>query len=208
MANFNLDDFAAVGARHVKAAEAEAARLLAVAREEAEAIKKQAHAEGRAAGLAAAAKEAEAKVTAEVKRQVESRMPVLEQTARQIGELEETFLDEFRGTLVATSLAAAERIVRARLEADSEIVVRWAAEAIQAAKTARRLVIAVHPETLVAHGESLEQLLTVPGLPDDSRIEPDESVEPAGVVVRREGGMVDLQLNEQLARLGELLRGD
>lgn len=192
----------------MRAAEVEAARLRDVARVEAEAIKKQAHAEGRAAGLAAAAKEAEAKVTAGVKREVETRMPILEQTARDIGDLEETFLEEYRATLVATALAAAERIVRARLETEPAIVVRWAAEAVQAAKTARRLVIAVHPETLVAHGESLEQLLAAPGLPDDSRIEADESVEPAGVVVRREGGMVDLQLNEQLARLDELLRGD
>ncbi|WP_164102880.1 FliH/SctL family protein [Candidatus Laterigemmans baculatus] len=205
MANFNLDDFAAAGARHLRAAEAEAARLLEVARTEAEAIKKRAHAEGRAAGLAAGAKEADAKVAAAVKREVATRMPVLEQTAQQIGTLEESFLEEFRATLVATALAAAERVVRARLESEPAVVVRWAAEAVQAAKTARRLVIAVHPETLAAHGEALEQLLSSPGLPEDSRIEPDESVEPAGVVVRRDGGTVDLQLNEQLTRLAELL---
>lgn len=206
VAEFNFDDFAAAGARRIKAAEAEAAQILAAARAEAEEIKQKAKADGLADGLAATAKESAARVAAGVKSEVAKRMPILEQTALQMGEVERNFLEEFRQTLIATSLAAAERIVRTRLEREPELLTRWAAEALQAAKTARRLVVAVHPETLVAHGEALEQLLSTPGLPEETRIEPDESVEPAGVVVRREGGSVDLQLREQLARLDELLR--
>lgn len=206
MTEFNFDDFAAAGVRRLKAAETEAARILEAARIEAAQIKQKAKAEGLAEGLAATAKESDARVAAGVTREVAKRMPVLEETAKQIGAAEQDYLDEFRETLIATSLAAAERIVRGRLEREPELLTRWAAEALQAAKTARRLVVAVHPETLVAHGEALEQLLTAPGLPEETRIEPDESVEPAGVVVRREGGTVDLQLKQQLARLDELLR--
>lgn len=203
---FNFDDFAAAGVRHLKSAEAEAARILEAARAEAAEVRQQAHAEGLAEGLAATAKESEARIATGVSREVGKRMPILEATARHLGEAEQVFLEEFRETLIATSLAAAERIVRGRLEREPELLTRWAAEALQAAKTARRLVVAVHPETLVAHGEALEQLLSAPGLPEETRIEPDESVEPAGVVVRREGGTVDLQLKQQLDRLDELLR--
>lgn len=206
VSEFNFDDFAAAGIRHLKAAETEAARILQAARTEAEEIRQSARADGLAEGLAATAQESDARVAAGVSREVAKRMPILEKTAKQLGEAEDVFLEEFRETLIATSLAAAERLVRGRLEREPELMTRWAAEALQAAKTARRLVVAVHPETLVAHGEALEQLLSTPGLPEEIRIEPDESVEPAGVVVRREGGSVDLQLREQLARLDELLR--
>lgn len=208
VSGFNLDDFAEAGVKHLKAVEREAARILEEARKEGEKIKKLAHEEGLASGLQAAEKEADRRVKAGVDQSIAIQMPLLEAAVQQISDIETEFIESFRQCLLGTALAAAERLVLARLEHEPELLERWAEAAIGATKTARKLVLAVHPETLVSHGERFEALLASPGLPEDTRIEPDESVEPAGVVVRCEGGAVEMTLSHQLERLDELLRGN
>lgn len=208
VSGFNLDDFAEAGIKHLKAVEREAARILADAREEAERIKQQAHEEGWASGLQAAEKEVDRRVKADVDQAVAIQMPLLEAAVQQISDIEGEFIESFKRCLLGTALAAAERLVLVRLEWEPELLERWAEVAIGAAKTARKLVLAVHPETLVSHGERFEALLASPGLPEDTRIEADESVEPAGVVVRCEGGAVEMMLSQQLERLEEMLRGN
>lgn len=206
VSGFNLDDFAEAGVKHLKAVEKEAARILEDARKEAESIRKKAHEEGLASGLNAAEKEAEQRVKAGVDREIATQMPLLESAVQQISDIESEFIESFRQCLLGTALAAAERLVVSRLETEPELLERWAEVAIGSVKTARKLVLAVHPETLVSHGERFEALLASPGLPEDSRLEPDETVEPAGVVVRCEGGAVEMTLSHQLERLDEMLR--
>lgn len=207
VAGFNLDDFAEAGVRHLKAVENEAARILADARQEAAKIKQQAQQDGFQQGLKDAEKEAANRVKAGVDQEVAVQLPMLESVVQQLSDTEQKFLESFQECLLGTVLAATERVVLARLEKEPEVLTRWAESAINAAKTARKLVVAVHPETLVSHGEKLEMLLAAPGLPEDVRIEPDESVEPAGVVVRCEGGIVEMTLSNQLERLDEMLHG-
>ena len=67
------------------------------------------------------------------------------------------------------------------------------------------LAVAVHPETLAQLGPEFDKLLASPDLPEQTHVEPDESVDPAGVVVRQRGGSIDAGLRAQLDRLQELL---
>jgi flagellar biosynthesis/type III secretory pathway protein FliH len=206
-AGFNLDDFAAAGVRHLKAAEAEAQRVLEDARREAEVIKANASKQGLEQGLQQAQLEADARVKEAVDQELSRHVPLLESIVQQISDLETSYLDSFRENLLGTALAAAERLTLARLDREPELLTRWAEKAIGLAKSARRLTVAIHPETLAEHGTHLEALLAAPGMPEDTRIEPDETVEPAGVVVRCDGGSVDMTLSSQLERLDEMLRG-
>lgn len=208
LAGFNLDDFAQAGVRHLKAVEAEAAAILQRARQEAEAIRQRAVEEGQATGYAAGMETAAEEIRQQVAVEVAERIPALEAATQQISDVQEAYLSEYRRLLVSTVLAATERLVLSRLDREPEMIERWAEVALTASKTASRLTIAVHPETLVQHGETFERLLTAPGMPEDSRIEPDESVEPSGVVVRSEAGVVEMTLSRQLERLDAMLRGD
>jgi len=208
VAGFNLDDLAAVGARQLRAVETEAERILAAAREESQAIRQQAAEQGRAEGIQQGMRDAEQRIAQQSQAEVAKRIPLLEATLQQCCNLQRDYLESFRETLIATVIAATERVVLRKLETEPEVLQRWAEAAIAACNSAKRIVVLVHPETLASHGEALEQLLAKPGLPEDSRIEPDESIEPAGVVVRTEGGSVTLTLSEQLQRLDEMLRGD
>ena len=68
-----------------------------------------------------------------------------------------------------------------------------------------RLTLAVHPETLAELGVALDQLLAGPDLPEQTHVEPDESVDRNTVIIRQHGGEINAGLTAQLRRLEELL---
>ena len=91
------------------------------------------------------------------------------------------------------------------MDEDRELLVRWANEALRSTRSASRLTVAVHPETLAELGGAFDQLLAMPELPEQTHVEPDESVDRNGVVVRQPGGEIKAGLMAQLQRLEELL---
>lgn len=208
LVGFNLDDFAASSRQQIEAARREAEKILETARQEAEVMKQAAQEEGYAAGHKQAEVDAEQQLTKRVRREVEQRLPAMQQTVEALAQQEAAWLGEFAETLTAVAVAMAEKVIRGRLETEPAIVLQWAEEALHHIRSARQLVVAVHPETLVELGEELEKLLRGADLPETSRLEPDEAVERAGVVVRQEGGTVDVQLRTQLEKLTGMLQGE
>ncbi len=188
LVGFNLDDFAASGRQHLEAARREADSILEAAHREAAVIKQAAQEAGYAAGREQAEVDVEQQLNQRVRREVEQRLPAMQQTVEALAQQEAEWLAEFAETLTAVSVAMAEKVIRGRLQHEPTIVLQWAEEALHHIRSARQLVVAVHPETLVELGEELEKLLRGADLPETSRLEPDESVERAGVVVRQEGG--------------------
>lgn len=208
LTGFNLDDLAEAGLKQLKEIQAEATKILSRANKEAVLIRQQAHEAGLAEGRAAAVTETEKQIRDGVQKQLREQLPMYQKLVDQLGSLQSEYLQQWSSTLIATSLGIAERIVLSKFEADEGVLVRWTEEALSMARTARQLVIAVHPETLVRHGEKLEELFSTAGMPEDIRIEADESVEPVGVVVRVDGsGQIDMALSQQLSRLDSMLRG-
>lgn len=205
LVGFNLDDFAASGRQQIDAARQEAQKILDHARRAAAETEKKAREEGYAAGFNEGQNEAQKTSEQQIQAEVARRLPAMQQTVDELAKKESEWLKQFADTLTKVSVAMAEKIVRRRLEAEPKIVLKWAEEALHHIRSARQLVVAVHPETLVELGEDLENLLRAADLPDTSRLEPDESVERAGVIVRQEGGAVDVQLRAQLDKLASML---
>ncbi|WP_153559079.1 FliH/SctL family protein [Roseimaritima sediminicola] len=206
VAGFNLNDFAASGRQMLDAAREEAQQILADARKEAEQITAQAERDGRAAGLAEARKTVEQEVTQRVQSEVQQQLGVLQATAQQLADQQAQWLEAFSQTLTELGIGIAEKIVRQRLQTEPQLVLEWTEQALRQARSARSLVVAVHPETLVQLGQSLEALLQTAGAADDARLEPDESLEPHGVVIRQLGGSIDGQLSSQLDTLRRMLQ--
>jgi flagellar assembly protein FliH len=92
-----------------------------------------------------------------------------------------------------------------RLDSERELLVRWAGQALQSTRAATRLTLAVHPETLAQLGRSFDQLLASSELPEQTHVQPDESVDRNTVVVRQNGGDIVAGLQAQLERLEEML---
>lgn len=205
LVGFNFEDLSQQARQQLQQCQQEIAALRAQADEEIETLRQEAYAEGLAAGRAEAARQAEAKLQAAVQQRVSEHGAALQSMVEQIADGYQQWMQQYADSLVPLVIAAAERIIRGRLDREPQIVLRWANDALAAARSAERLTIAVHPQTLGQLGPGLDELLNQPGLPEETSIIPDESVPVDGVVVRQTGGEVTATFDSQLGRLRELL---
>jgi flagellar assembly protein FliH len=201
---FNLDDFAQQGKQQLEAAHFAARKLIEEAQQQAKQILEQARQQGRQDGLREAEATVQGRIDAETKRRVGVQLPQLTQAAEALRQGESAWLEQWRATTVQLAVAMSERVVRRELQLDPSILHRWAEEAVAAVRAARQVVLCVHPETLAQRGEELDAILQAADLAD-AVIQPDERVDPSGIVIRQEGGRLDMQLQTQLARLSEQL---
>lgn len=205
LAGFNLEDLAAQARQRLDDCQHQIASLRQQAEVEAKRIRQAAHQEGLKAGRAAAAAEADAKLRQAVERRVGEHAAAVQAMVQEIADVHQRWLQDYAETLVSLVVAICERVMRAKLQREPEIIARWTADALTAARSAQRLSVALHPETLAQLGATIDQLVRSPGLPEETTILADDSVPPDGVVVRQAGGEVVATLQSQLDRLRELL---
>jgi flagellar assembly protein FliH len=205
LAGFNLSDLADEGRSQLEQCRAKVRQMLADAEKEAEVIRKDAERRGYQAGQEKAAVDADKKLQQAAKKRAEDSLQRIRQAVTQLHESHQDWMQQYTEVLTRTALAAAERIVMRKLQDEPEILVRWAADAVRSTRAATNLAVAVHPETLAQLGPDFDKLLASPDLPEQTHVEPDESVDRAGVVVRQRGGSIDAGLRAQLDRLQELL---
>lgn len=205
LAGFNLDDLSRQAHQRLNDCRDEVARMLEQARSEAEQLRATARAEGLVAGREQAAKEAEQKLQAAIQQRMGEHANIVKAMVNQIAEQHNDWLRGYAETLVSLVVEVSERVIRRKLEQEPAILTRWASDGLAAARSAQRITVAVHPETLAELGADLEQLLRTPGLPEESTLVPDESVARTGIIIRQLGGEVDAGLTAQLATLRQLL---
>jgi flagellar assembly protein FliH len=205
LAGFNLDDLSRQAQKRLSDCRDEVARMLDQAQQDAEKIRVTANAEGLAAGRAQAAKEAEQKLQGAIQQRMGEHANVVKAMVNQIAEQHNDWLRSYAETLVSLVVEVSERVIRKKLEQEPAILVRWANDGLTVARSAQKLTVAVHPETLAELGADLEQLLRTPGLPEESTLVPDESVARTGIIIRQLGGEVDAGLTAQLATLRQLM---
>lgn len=205
LAGFNLADLADEGRVRIDQCRAQVQQMIEQAKQQAESIRKQADERGYQEGLKRAAVDADQKLKAEAEVRARDGLQLIGQAVARLHETHQQWMRQYADSLTQIALSAAEKIVLHRLESEPEILVRWADEALQSTRAATSLTVVVHPETLATLGDELDQLLAAPGLPEQTHIEPDESVDRNAVFVRQNGGDIDAGLSAQLGRLEELL---
>ena len=206
LASVNLKDFVESGLEQVQAAKQEAMRILEEAKQQAKQLREKVTQEAKTEGLRLARQDFDKQVDQAARKIAAADSATLNESVAQLWRSETAWLEQWQQTLAALALEIAEKIIIKRIENDETIVLDWAKQAIELTRTARSITVSVHPETLVRIGEQLEMLLRESGGPDDSRLEPDETVSLHGVVVRQEGGKVDMQLRSQIDRLRTSLK--
>jgi len=206
LAGFNLDDLARQAHQRLNDCRDEVSRMLDAAKLEAEQIRTLANAEGLAKGRELAAQEADKKLQTAIQQRMGEHAGAVKSMIDQIASQHQTWMQQYAETLVSLVMEISERVVRAKLDREPAILIRWTAEALSATRSAQRITVAVHPETLAELGKDLDELLATPGLPENSSLIPDDTVSRTGVVVRQLGGQVDAGLETQLATLQRLLK--
>ncbi|TWU45946.1 flagellar assembly protein H [Novipirellula aureliae] len=205
LAGFNLDDFADQGRIRIEQCKAEIQNRFDEARKEAELIRKQAHEKGYAEGLEKAARDSDQRVKQEAEMLASQSLATIHEAVKQLHETYDRWMQEYRDSLSAIAISASEKVIKGKLGKDAGILLSWADEAVRSTRSATRLTLAVHPETLANLGQAFDDLLASPDLPEQTMVEPDESVAIDSVVVRQPGGEIRAGLEDQLDQLRELL---
>lgn len=205
LAGFNLNDLADEGRMRLQECRNQMRTMIEEAVKEAELIRAQAEQRGYEEGTAKAAVDNDRRIMEEAEVRSRDGMQRLTQTVHELHRTYENWMTQYADSLSTMAIAAAERVVLSRLDGERELLVRWADEALRGTRSASRLTIAVHPETLAELGDALDQLLSNPDLPEQTSLEPDESVDRNSVVIRQPGGEINAGLPAQLRRLEEML---
>ncbi|MGI9467322.1 MAG: FliH/SctL family protein [Rubripirellula sp.] len=206
IAGFNLSDLADEGRTRLEQCRLKVQEMLAKAEQQVEGIRKSAEERGYQQGLDQATIDAEKKLQTKAEQQAKSSTLVMEQIVKQIRDTHSKWMENYAEVLTQTALAAAEKIVQRRLEAEPELLVTWANEALHSTRSALSLTLVVHPETLAQAGPAFETIVMSPSLPENTHVETDENLDRNEVIVRQDGGEINAGLTAQLERLKELLQ--
>lgn len=231
LAEFNLSDLAEQGRMELQRCRKQVEAMMEEGRLEAEKLKQNAKTQGHREGKQAAASEIEQRIAQEADVKAKARVESLQNAVVQMREQYDAWMQQYADVLTHTAIAVAERLTRSQLTlpndaderstrtnqqtatgADSgesssseHLIVRWAREALHSTRSASRLTLAVHPDTLATLGKSLDELLAHPDLPEQSVVIPDETLAIGDIVVRQDGGEISAGLDAQLNRLREEL---
>lgn len=205
LAGFNLSDLADEGRDRLDECRKMVQQMIEAAQVEAETIRKEAEQQGYEKGLERAAVDADRKLQEQAEARAQNDLSLIRNAVEQLHTTHQQWMEQYSRSLTSIAVGAAERVVRRKLTDEPQLIVRWAEDAVRSTRASSSLTLAVHPETLAQLGQSLDELLAAPGLPEQTQVVPDESVARSEVVVRQTGGEIHAGLKAQLARLEEIL---
>ncbi|MCR4414084.1 MAG: FliH/SctL family protein, partial [Thermoguttaceae bacterium] len=180
---------------------AEAGRIVAKAHQEAAAIKKQAEAEGRRAGQAAV----EQMVQNQLARQMATLLPALRQAVDEIRHAKQAWLTHWERSAIHVAAAIARRVIRRELTEHPEIAIDLVREALELAAGNTELRIHLHPADHQALGAQIESVVRELAPLASAELVADARVTPGGCRVETRFGVIDQQIETQLARIEEEL---
>jgi type III secretion protein L len=169
----------------VEEAQRERERILAEAQREREDVLAKAREQGRQEGLAQATE-------------------LLLRAKMQAGEM----LASQEQDVIALACRIAEKIIGRDIERQPELLVDMCASAIEQLRSARAMVLRVHPKTAQVLRARKPELIELIGRAVDLAIREDADVAPVGCIVQTEFGTVDAQLPTQFEMLQNVLLPD
>jgi flagellar assembly protein FliH len=189
----NFDDLAAQAGRHLAEARAGAAQLVAEARGEADAIRRQAA----EAGLRAAAQQIETRL--------EPALAALQQAAAELRRARQAWLLHWESRAVHLAAAIAARIVRGEIDRRPEIALTLVREALELAAGSPNVRLRLAPEDLKTLGTQVRTLSdAIAGL-GSVEVTSDAAIGRGGCRVETRFGSIDQQIESQLKRIEEEL---
>ena len=194
---FNFDDMAARANTYLDGVRAEAKQIVARARQQADAVRKQAEIQGHRAGMDA--------VEDLVAKQLSTALPALHKAIEEIGHAKQAWLTHWEASAVHVAAAIAERIIRRRLPEHPEITLTLLREALELAAGNSQLQILMNPDDHQAMGPQAETLVKELSGLASAQFVPDPEITPGGCRVETRFGVIDQQFEAQLKRIEEEL---
>ncbi len=177
-----------------------AARELAAARLQAEAIREQARAEGFEAGREEGIEQG--------REQARSAAEVLAEALRGVGELRLQTAASVEREAIELALSLAGKVVVATLQIRPELVVEVVQGALRRVVGQRRISLVVNPADLETVRAALGEVQSQSPAVEQWDLQPDARVPAGGALVRTAEGEVDVTIETQLERAGEVVRAE
>jgi flagellar assembly protein FliH len=196
---FNFDDLTAQAAEHVTQANTEAARIVAEAQQQADAIRQQAEEEGRQAAVRAARHTAA--------EQLAPVLSALRQAAADLQSAKQTWLAHWEASAVQLASAIAARIIRGELSRQPEITLTLVREALELAAGSPNVRVHLNPQDHKKLGAQVRALIDAMSGLGDAEVTADATLERGGCRVETRFGTIDQQFESQLKRIEEELTG-
>jgi flagellar assembly protein FliH len=181
----------------LEGARRQGAELVAVAREQAEAIAANAHEQGFAAGYAAGSAQAEHAAAALVAQ--------AEAVASEVTRHRDEVLAASERELVQLAVGIAEKILQRAFEVEPERVVDVLRGALRKTYLREGLTVLCHPDDLQRLSAAGLELSAAVGSLKNLELVGDRRIAAGGVIVRTPAGDVDATITSQLDRLSGLL---
>jgi flagellar assembly protein FliH len=202
---FNFDDITAKASQYLDKVRADASQIVAQAKSQAEleaaVIRAKAEEEGRRAGQAAIAQ----MIQQQLSQQLTTLLPALKQVVQEIKFAKQSWLTHWEKCGLHVATAIARRIVRRELAKSPEITLSLLREALAIAAGNEHIRVHLNPTD---HQNLLPQIEMI--LKEVSTISPteliaDPQIEPGGCRLETQLGVIDQQIETQLARIEEEL---
>ncbi|MCA9234595.1 MAG: hypothetical protein KDA44_03960 [Planctomycetales bacterium] len=200
---FSLADISGQAEQYVAGVRQETGKIVSGAQAQADEIRRQAEEAGRQAAEQAALKTLDQNVA----QRMNTVLPALQSAVAQLTDAKHDWQRWWEAQALGLARAMAERIVRAELSVRPEIQLTWVREALELAAGAGEITLQLAPGDVETLSGQIEQLTEMFASAATVRIVPDARITPGGCRVVTEFGVIDEQLETQLARLEEELGG-
>ena len=194
---FNLGDMAVQAKGYLEKVRSEAGEIVAKARRDAGAIRKQAEQEGRRAGREA--------IEQIVREQLATVLPALGRVTREIQQAKEAWLTHWEASAVHVAAAIAQRLIRRELTQQPDITLTLIREALELAAGSSQVRIRLNPADHKEIGQRAEMLLDELSTLTTAELVADPQITPGGCRVETRFGVIDQQFEAQLKRIEEEL---
>jgi flagellar biosynthesis/type III secretory pathway protein FliH len=210
----DLGDLRAQAGRIIEQARQEAAAIIEDARRERdrliEGASEKGHSEGRAAGHAegrdAGVEEGRAAALEQCDERLSHVCASLQEGLDAFRVLRDQMLEEGRDDVLTFAISVAEQVARRTIDLDREAALRQCEAALAIVLRPSALVIAAHPEDLAILQDAAPSLLARFANAPDVRFVADDSLSRGSALVRTDRGVVEADVDAQIARIVECVR--
>ncbi len=198
---FNFEDMSEQAGRYLDGVRAEAAKILVAARKEAEALKRKAESEGRAAGM----KKVAEMVQQQLGQQLATLLPAVREAVNEIRFSKQAWLSHWEKSVIHLATAIAGRVIRQEIAREPEVPMILLREGLELAAGAGHLRIHLHPDDLKTLGPQSQALVRELAPLATAEFVADAAISPGGCRIDTQHGIIDQQWEAQLARIEEEL---
>lgn len=184
---------------------AEAASIIAKARQEAAALQAQAVEQGKKTAMQAATQAAEQALRGKVEQQLQTIVPALEHAVTAILDARQQWQQQWEKQGLHLAMAIAERVIRREVAQRPEITMELIREALELAAGSPKLTLRLNPADHASLGDRVTILTSQMARLGETRVVADPAITAGGCRVESEFGSVDQQIETQLARITEEL---